>query len=363
MTLQLNGTASDFGIVGDGKTDDTAGWQKLLNAPDGTCVQVPPGLCSVITAPLTMFSKSGVHIVNTGGCDARPQGQRGAELLWKGPAGVDAMLLINSCRLCEFEGLSFSCDVANAPACAVRVDTIPTTPAATYNSTRHTFRRCVFTAPPVKSPAVGSFVCLDIMRQAQTNNEFMHLEDCLFGSVASSVNWGVGVRFGGSSNGKTHLVRRCAITGATAAYWMGNGSARFEQCTGSGNGIDFQINAQSDPIAIEDCNFENSGMAVMAHGVPNGAGLANAALAIRGCRWSIAGPTVFDLKCRVASITDSKFISVAPAGAPLPIPFAPNQGDFRTQLDRNTWGKFAPLAWPGADPCLTIGPLENQPGF
>src|SRR5262245_22594169 len=95
-SLPLYVTPADFGAVGNGKDDDTAALQRCIDAtPDMGCVLIPPQAAYAVSAPLSIFSRDGLAIRSLGSTDTAAIGRRGAEFIWRGPAGAGALFDVN----------------------------------------------------------------------------------------------------------------------------------------------------------------------------------------------------------------------------------------------------------------------------
>jgi hypothetical protein len=245
------------GVVGDGKADDTRAWQdNIAAAPDGACFLCPAGMCSVITDTIPVNVRSGLTFLNLGGNDARPRGQRGAEFMWQGPDGKDAMFSLMSSRLCQFVGVSLSFDRwPTPPKCGVRIDSLPGTQK--YISTRHSFRRCVVVAPPPAKGTVGTWNAFDVSRDSDSNNEFMEFQDILFSPVSDDP-WGTAVLVGTNPNAKSFILRNLSIGNAATAIYFEGGGGHVERCTGFNNLVDVQHDDVVDTFTVERCNFEHT---------------------------------------------------------------------------------------------------------
>jgi hypothetical protein len=336
------------------KPSDAAIAACIKSVGNGGTIMVPATSVYLVTQPVSLFGVSGLRIIGTGKPDARPQRQRCSEFLWGGPAGADSVFSLNGSRFCELVNLSIDLDVPNPPTCAVRLDKwndpVFGTPASI--NTRNTVKGCVITAPIIPAGGSGGAALVDISRTSPSNGEFMVVEDCIFSVVKSSTNYGKAILVGPTSNSYSHTFRRCSFTSATIGIHLQNGSATIDGCTGNGNNCSIVADQDAATLYVRGCNFEHELMALRGSGN----------FMLESNRWTFvgAGP-IFDLKCRNGTIRRNVFLNANPASNPIPAVFAQNAGDFRVDLDENTWGLFGPLAWEKAT--LSVGPREVRRGF
>jgi hypothetical protein len=337
--------------------------QKPADAPIAACIKavgnggtmmVPAESVYLVTQPISLFGISGLRIIGTGKPDARPQRQRCSEFLWGGPSGADSVFSLNGSRFCELVNLSIDLDTPTPPTCAVRLDkwNDPVLGTPTTINTRNTIRGCVITAPIIPAGQTGSAALVDIARTSLTNGEFMVVEDTIFSVVKSTVNYGAAILVGPTSNSYSHTFRRCSITSATVGIHLQNGSATIDGCTGNGNTCSIAVDQSAATIYTRGCNFEHELMALRGSGN----------FMLESNRWTFvgAGP-VFNLTCQHGTMRRNVFLNANPGSVPSPAVFAPNSGDFRVDLDENTWGLFGPLGWDKAT--LSVGPREVRRGF
>jgi hypothetical protein len=299
---------ADYGVVGNGVKDDTAAWQNCINAcPDNGCILVPPSMCSVITSPLKIYSRSGLTIRSLGQPDTKPLGTRGAEFVCQFAPATPAVpasgttpavpavpqraaIDLNWAHCCVLEGLSISCDskVGTPPASAVSIDQYAdaSQPKNTITSTtRNAIRRCLFTAPP----AAGTFNGIQVAVTSKTNCDFTTVEDSrILGTVAG---WGNGVYIGPASDGtgvhsnaKQNRIVFCGVNNATNGYYLANGSGRILDCSATNNACDVRVDTVNDYFVVDGMNSEQAGQCFYVGG-------ANCPYSFRNCRWAaVRGP-------------------------------------------------------------------------
>lgn len=286
----LSYSPAAYGVIGDGKTDDTVAWQKCIDTvPDLNRIDISPSMHSVITAPLKVYSRT-LRFVCPGQPDTVGLGGGCGEFVWKGPAGAQALFVCNYARCCTFEGLTFSCDgSATPPACGILFDEFQdaSKPKPTLVCTRNVVRRCYVAAPNV----AGSFYCVAIALASPTNCEYHIIEGCTFTSRSNKLAWGEGVHVGNSANAKGIIVRDTSCSWSNIGFHWLNGSGHCDGCTGTGNVIaDIQFENFADPSTAFRCDFEQSNMAA---NIANGQGAPYLFLANR---WgSVTGQAAFNI--------------------------------------------------------------------
>lgn len=359
QTLIFN--PADYGIVEDGKTDDTAAWKALAaSLPDNAFVPLLPTMKSVISDTIT-FSGSGIIIgCPAGRPDARPRGQRGAEFLWAGMTAGKDVIFLDGCHNCQINGLSISCDGGAAPGCALRIDgavVLASGKMPAYVSTRNTVRNVVVTPPVPVAGTPANFIAYRV-GPGKTNNDFMELINCNAMPVKSSIDWGTGLELNAGPNGYTEVVDRCTFTGATIGINQADGSAWVKSCNGTGNGIDIQVGQCSAGSLYEFNNFE----ATRRNGAVIG-GSINVVELSRN-RWSgFLGTVLFDVTAKDTWFIRNTFRGNTTDQTKWPMTFAPKSstGGFSMTLLGNWYEEVIPNRPLGF--AITSDRSDNNRGF
>jgi hypothetical protein len=331
IALPLYTTPANFGAVGDGKTDDTqAILAAIAGTPDNGCLLIPPGAAYVITAPLYIFSRDGLCIRSLGSTDTEAIGKRGAEFIWKGPAGAAALFDVNCSRKIVLENVSLSCDGnSTPPACGIRFDMRPdvTSRKATVNCTRCVVRGCTIISPP----GVATFSGVSISQVSRINCEFIRVEDTVIQPSASQPNSGEGVHVDNSANAKGIRCRDVSVSYANIGFHWLNGSGHLDGCTGTACNVFVQADNFCDPLTIRNCNAEQAGQAISLNGQDSPA-------LLESNRFVVTGATALNLHNRQTMMIGNRFTGLPAKGQPAVVGFTSYPGTaFGISRNGNLW--------------------------
>jgi len=273
-------TVTNYGVVGDGVTDDTAAWQAIFDAvPNGTIIIVPdPTFVMVLTSTITMTDKHGVII--TSQLDANNFAPVPTFKWAGGNHGV--MLDMERCQACHVEGFNWITTNGTTVDTAVNIDGFGVTGISTKNWVR-------FNSFNFSNQLNSAAKIVSISATATSNNENMRVWDNEFivsntGFPTPSPSAGYGIYNGPSANAKHQLLYRNNISNATTGIYMSNGSCDIQHVGGGANLVDIHIPLSTEPAYIRNLETENSTQGVIFE--PG-----NGSLTLDDCRFSNSGQT------------------------------------------------------------------------
>jgi hypothetical protein len=183
-----------------------------------------------------------------------------------------------------------------------------------------------------------------------TNVEYHEFHNVTVAPLPTTSAWGYGFVNGPSANAKGQLFSGCSVSWATSGFYLKNGSAHIDRCTGTGNGsksvppgvpgsgADVQLDNYTDVTTISRCDFEQSGAAVQ---VTNSSGQ----LVIAENRWGgVKGPYVFNIHGSGTSFRSNNVGLAPPAGAP------PTQAFYPYGFESGFTASFSDGLW--ANSCI-----------
>jgi len=276
-------TVTNYGVVGDGVTDDTAAWQAIFDAvPNGTIIIVPdPTFVMVLTATITMTDKRDVWV--TSQLDARNFAPA-PTFRWEG-SNNGVMLDMERCQSCHVVGFNWNTVNGTTVDTAVNIDGY----SGGNISTKNTIQ---YNAFDFSNQLNSSAKIINISDTVSNNNENMQILDneiivsnTGYPTPSSSAGYGIVNGYTShSANAKHHVIHRNGISNATIGIYSLNGSVDVDHLGGGANKVDIQIDNSTEPTTIRHLETENSTQGVDFAPQSN-------VLILEACRFSNSGQT------------------------------------------------------------------------
>lgn len=240
----------EFGVKGDGITDDTAALQRCIDSvPPYSRIVLPTNLKCRLTAPLRIHKKLGLSI--QGACQVADIGalQVAADMpptfFYDGTPGEIPVVDVDGCAYLHLENL---CIHANAKAkYGLNIDR-----SGPNGSTSHITARCLSLANP-KNIDPDS-VALRIAAKSPANVEHLRFSVLL-------ITWpnGIGVQCGadgGSANSLTNVIEHAQFSRCRRAIDPGRAYWRVTDSLFNQNETDFYFSFVPSFVLIEYCRSE-----------------------------------------------------------------------------------------------------------
>ena len=247
----------DWGIKGDGVTDDAPAWQALLTAvPDGSIILVPdPTFVMALGSTITMTDSKGVII--TSDLDPRNGAGHAPTFKWIG-ANHGTMLSMIRCQNCHISGFVWRIQTGLTVDTAINIDS---TDGFGQISTQNAIQFCSFFFDTQTNSAAK---VISIAATSTTNNENMDVWDCtiVLAPTSRPSAAGVGIFVGANANSKHHRFYRNIISNATIGIHTLSGSCEIQYLEGGSNETDLVLLGGSEPIYVGHIETEGSGRAI-----------------------------------------------------------------------------------------------------
>lgn len=255
--------ANDYGVVGDGTTDDTAAIQAAVDAAiDRGCTLHLPDADIRITDTIVLQNCKSVRILGHGNGISEPTVRRGTRIVWDGDNASPAFLL-DGAAYCDFEDFyittqAFAVNAAAQVLFAGFVCQNGPTGAGQILATANRWKRVfVYGRQTVGPTATHGWRFTDPGDGRSTGlNEGMIFD----GTVVQNFT-GVGYYFGMAQSAMNRFFG-CAATsyGLGGTGWMNVAGANFHVYGGSAgsNAIDFFIEGSSNNFTIQNFISEGS---------------------------------------------------------------------------------------------------------
>jgi hypothetical protein len=249
--------ASDFGVKGNGVTDDTAALQAAIDAaPDYSTIALPSQARMKITGTININNRQGLRIVSTSAVgSAAGVNTPSVQLLWHGPA-KGTMLFLNRAHGILIQGLSLLPKAAtNGADVAIDIDQFG---KGSLDTSDIVLDR-IFIQYQGVNP---NFVGIRISEVSQNNCEYIRIRNStIYASddgKATNTNRGICVKIGNSANAKSIQLIECWLLAGRAGVYVQNGGIHVSRGLMQFNTVDFKFDNWVDSSVIEQVITEHS---------------------------------------------------------------------------------------------------------
>jgi len=315
-------TPGQFGAVGDGKHDDTAALQAMVDAmPDYAQAEFAARQKFKITSTIIIQDREGLKFIGKSGVgSAASANHNNPQFLWYGPSGA-TMWFINRSRGLVIQGLTWIVNdyfLPNKANVALDWDMNPTLPG--HITSDSIIERCSIWNSGSANP---DFVGIRIAFTSHENCEFIVIKES---NINSSGGSGVGVRIGPSYNAKGIRLEGVSINRCEKGVWLVTGSMTATSNNHSANKVDYWIDNATEPVMIDKTVSESERFLYN--------GCSDAPITLRGNKWE--GPTPAGLSPIEYGpsggwlIVESNYFGAPPANTPF---FKPNSNASLTSMN------------------------------